>query len=369
MTVFIYSLKRLLRNKLNLIMIMFLTPFFIGIIFSLGSFGKTNITVGLVDRDNTPLTEMLAQSLEETSPVFSLEEGDIRSALARGQADYILVIDSGFSQQLVAGKEPKLRSYSIQETNIASRVQIKVEGFLGAAMSLAAAAEGDQTAFYQGLAEYQRGKFILKSDTFQQNEKSVDAALAGMGMLAMLMMLLSSFTTINLIKDRVNRTFYRVMAAPVPLKSYMLQNTLCFFLVLLIQIAVMFLGVRYVFGLYLGPSVLNLYLVMAVFALLCVAMGVALSALARTVQQAGTIASLVITPMSMLSGLYWPRSLMPEILQIIGKYLPPTWLIAAVEKVMLGKPLASASMELAILLGFTAVFFLLGTWRRADIAK
>ncbi|MDD2282925.1 MAG: hypothetical protein PHD92_05995 [Eubacteriales bacterium] len=31
--------------------------------------------------------------------------------------------------------------------------------------------------------------------------------------------------------------------------------------------------------------------------------------------------------------------------------------------------LASAKLELAILLGFTAVFFLLGTWRRADIAK
>lgn len=369
MTVFSYTLKRLLRNKLNLFMILVLTPFFIGIIFSFGSFEKNSITVGLVDQDNTPLTEMLAQALEETSPVFRLEEGEIRRALARSQADYILVIAPGFSQQLIVGEEPKLRSYSIQETNFASRVQIKVEGFLGAARSLAAAAEGDQAAFYQGMEEYQRGNFVLKSSAFQQQEKSIDASLAGMGMLAMLMMLLSSFTTINLIKDRVNRTFYRVLAAPISLKSYMLQNILCFLLVLLMQIAVMFLIVHYVFGIYLGPSVLRLYLVMAVFALLCVAMGVALSALARTVQQAGTIASLIITPMSMLSGLYWPRSLMPEFLQLIGKYLPPTWLMAAVEKVMLGKPLASAGMELAILLGFTAVFFLLGTWRRADVAK
>jgi ABC-2 type transport system permease protein len=369
MTVFSYTVRRLLRNKLNLIMILILTPLFIGLIFSLARYGKTSINVGLVDNDDTPLTEMLAQALEETSPVLRLEEGDIRGVLARSQADYILVIEPGFSQQLIAGKAPKLRSYSIQEANFASRVQIKVEGFLGAAMSLATAAKGNQAVFYQGMEEYKRGNFVLKSDTFQQEGKDVDAARAGMGMLAMMMLLLSSFTTSNLIRDRVNRTFYRVLAAPISLKSYMLQNILCFFLVLLLQIAAMFLIVHYVFGLYLGPSVLKLYLVMAVFALLCVAMGVALSALARTVQQAGTIASLIITPMSMLSGLYWPRSLMPEFLQIIGKYLPPTWLMAAAEKIMLGKPLASAKMELAILLGFTAVFFLLGTWRRADVAK
>ena len=90
-------------------MILVLTPFFIGIIFSFGSFEKNSITVGLVDQDNTPLTEMLAQSLEETSPVFRLEEGEIRRALARSQADYILVIAPGFSQQLIAGEEPKLQ--------------------------------------------------------------------------------------------------------------------------------------------------------------------------------------------------------------------------------------------------------------------
>ena len=31
--------------------------------------------------------------------------------------------------------------------------------------------------------------------------------------------------------------------------------------------------------------------------------------------------------------------------------------------------LASAKLELAILLGITAVFFLMGTWHRADVAK
>ena len=36
---------------------------------------------------------------------------------------------------------------------------------------------------------------------------------------------------------------------------------------------------------------------------------------------------------------------------------------------MMGNSLADAGMELAIILGYIVVFFLLGTWRRVEIAK
>lgn len=369
MTVFIYTMRRLLRNKANLFMILLLTPLFIGFTYGLGQFGQTNITVGLVDLDNTPLTEMLAEALAETTPVLEMQEEDIRSTLAGSKADYILVIDSGFSAQTIAGSEPKLRGYSIQESNIAQRVIIKIEGFIGAAKSVAKTAQGDEAAFYSGMEAYKAGSFALESQTYSSNEKSVDSALGGLGLLSMSMMLLSTFTAVNLIRDRGNRTFFRVLASPMTLKGYMLQNILCFFLVLVMQVSVVFLVVQYIFGIYMGASALNLFLVMTIFALLCVAMGIALASAARTARQASTIASLIITPMSMLSGLFWPRSMMPEFLQIIGKYLPPTWVMEAAQKVMLGKSLASASLELSILLGFIVVFFLLGTWRRTDIAR
>lgn len=369
MTIFLYALKRLLRNKFSLVTIFLLTPLFIGLTFSLGSFSRTAVNVGLVDLDGTPLTKMLGDAISDSSMVCELEEEEIRTSLARSEVDYVLVIDSGFTMQLIDGQEPKLRSYSIQETNLASRVILKVEGFLGAAQGLAKTAQGDEAVFYAGMDSYQKGSFTLNTKTYKDNEEGGDAALSGIGLLAMAMMFLSTFSATNLIKERENRTFYRVMATSWSLKGYMLQNILCFFFILILQVAVMFFMVQYVFGIYLGASVLKLFLVMVVFALLCVAMGIALAAVARNLRQANTIASLLITPMSMLSGLLWPRFLMPDFLQTIGRYLPPTWLVDAAHKVMLGKPLTSAGLELSILLGFIVVFFLLGTWRRADVAR
>jgi len=368
MTVFSNALKRLFRNKVTLMMILIFPPAFIGMIFGLGNFGPTSITVGMVDLDNTPLTQMLTESLQETSPIVFLEEEGIRSALASSKADYILVIDPGFSQDIIEGKDPSIRGYSIQEANLASRVKLQVEGFLGAAKSLAAVSQGADE-FYSGLMAYEAGSFALNTQSLQTGSKSIDIGMGGIGMLAMQMLLLSSFTTINLIKDRENRTFYRILASPISLRSYMLQNIVCFLLVLLIQVGITFIVVQYVFGIYLGASVLNLFLVMAVFALLCVSMGMALSSLVKTTRQAGTVSSLIITPMSMLSGLFWPRSMMPEILQTIGQFLPATWVVEAAQKVMLGNSLIDTGMELGILMGFTVVFFLLGTWRKADVAK
>jgi ABC-2 type transport system permease protein len=313
MTVFRYTLMRLMRNKINLLMVLICPPLFIGMIFGLGNFGPTEITVGLVDLDNTPLTQILAETLSRTSPVVMLEEEGIRSALAGGKADYILVIDSGFTQDIIAGKDPGIRGYSIQEANLASRAKLQVEGFVGAVKGIAANSQGSED-FYRGLAAYEAGSFAVKTRSFATEARSVDGAMGGIGMLAMNMLLLSSFTTVNLIKDREN-------------------------------------------------------LVMAVFALLCVAMGMALASMARTTQQAGTASSLIITPMCMLSGLFWPRAIMPDILQTIGKFLPATWAVEAAQKVMMGNPLTDVGMELAILLGYILVFFLLGTWRRVEVAN
>ena len=368
MTVFVSALKRLMRNKFNIFTIFLLTPLFIGVTFGLGSFERVDVTIGLVDLDGTALTERLAQEIADSARLRLLSEGSVRGALTRDQVDYILVVDPGFSQELIKGGSPKLRSYSIKESNVASRIILKVQSFVGAAQGIAETVNGDEEAFYQGLDSYLDGSFSLEAQVLEARGGG-DFTLRSLGLLAFSMMTLSSFSVNNLLKEREDRTFYRVMSSPLTLKRYMLQNILGYCLILLWQVLTMFLALKWVFGADLGPSFFSLFLVMGVFALYCVSFGVALAAIARTSRQAGAIAPMIITPMSMLSGLYWPRSIMPRFLEIIGRYLPPTWLIEAAEKVLQGEPLKAAGLELTILLGFTLVLFLLGTWRRADVAR
>lgn len=367
MIVFANTFRRLLRNKLTLMFMLVVPSLIIGFAYGLGNWGATELSLGLVDLDQTPFTEMLSRSLAEKSRLTMLEEGQIRQALANGTVNYVLVVESGFTDEVIAGQRPTMDGYSIQETNLAQPIKLNAESFLSAAAGIAAVAQGDREAFYQGMADYADGQFSLETMAYEDAGQNVDVVLGGMGLLAMTMMLLSSFTAVTLVQDRENRTFYRVLCAPVSLKSYMFQTILAFLAILLTQVLLLFLVLRYLFGIYLGASALGLYGVMAVFALLCVSMGVALAALARTTQMAHTVATLFITPAAMLGGLFWPRWMMPQILQDIGRFLPTTWLMETAEKVVLGRSVPVAGIT--ILLGFALVFFLLGTWRRADIAR
>lgn len=367
MTVFANTFRRLLRNKLTLMFMLVVPTLIIGFVYGLGNWGETDLTLGLVDLDQTPFTEMLRRSVAEKSQVSMLEESRIRQALANSSVNYVLVIQQGFTDEVIAGHRPALAGYSIQETNLAQPIKFNAESFLSAAAGIADLSAGDRDAFYQGMADYTEGRFDLDTIAYEDAGKSGEAVLSGMGLLAMTMMLLSSFTATALIQDRENRTFFRVLCAPVSLKSYMFQTILAFLAILLGQVTLLFLVLRYLFGLYLGASVLGLYGVMTVFALLCVSMGVALAALARSTQMAQTIATLFITPACMLGGLFWPRWMMPPFLQDIGSFLPTTWLMRTAEQVVLGRPFPA--WGIAILFGYALVFFLLGTWRRTDVAR
>ncbi len=369
MIYFTHSLKRLLRNRFNLFFILVFPSLLLGFIFGFGDFGSGNLSVGLVDMDNTTLTEVLAETLRESSPLTILEEEDIRGVLASGRVDYVLVIDSGFTEDVLNNKQGSLRGYSIQETNLAVPVKMKMESFISSSKSLAAAANGDVEAFYKGLNDYRNGSFSLRSTSLDENQKDINAAMGGIGLLSMNMLFLATFATINLLKDKENKTYYRVLASPLTVKSYMLQSILSFLLVSLLQVAGAFLVIVYVFKIYLGPSVLNLFVIMSAFALLCVSFGVALSSIARNTRQAVNAATLLITPLSMLGGYLWPREIMPEILQKIARFLPTPWVVDGAHRVMLGNPLSSAAPEIIIMLLYALVFFLLGSWRRVDVYR
>ena len=99
----------------------------------------------MVDRDNTPLTRMLAESLAGKNRIIDLvDETQIRSALAEGKADYVLVIEPGFTTAILKNREPVIRGYSIRESNTALPVKINLAGFISAARTIAAAADGDE---------------------------------------------------------------------------------------------------------------------------------------------------------------------------------------------------------------------------------
>lgn len=367
MIIFLNNIKRILRDRGNFISMLLVPVFFITMVVVFNGKGSSMARVGITDYDQTELTRIFIESLEERSQIYIVEEKEIEKRLINSKIDYGIIIPPGFTRGIMDQRDVKLEGYRILESEVAIPTIFYANNFVDGIKTVAAASR-NEAEFYQGVDYYLRGSLKIDHITLEDNSKPRGITLAGMGFLVMSMLFFSSFTANMILEDRKNRILYRVLASPIEVKGYMLENLLSFLCVSQIQIAAVFIMMRVIFNMNLGPSLLNLYIVLSVFSLVCVSFGVALTSLGKDSRQASIMASFLITPMAMLGGSFWPREIMPEFLQKVGYFVPVTWVLKGAEKVLFGGTLLDAKIELLILFLFAVIFFLLGTWRKADIS-
>lgn len=368
MTVFIYNIKRILKRKVNIIFIIVVPVLFI-LLSMAASMGGSPLKVGIVDKDDTKLTNMLINNLDGKSTVVKINEDEIKSNIISSSIDYAVVIDKGFTSSIINGEDAKVQSFSIKETDAALPVKMYIESFINAAKNIGAASTGNEDKFYTGMNYYQDGSFTAEYKTLDLKAFDKQITLTSLGFLVMCVLYLSSFSTTIILEDKKSNTYYRIFSTPIKIKSYMLQNILSFIAVAAIQIGAVLAVMQFIFKADLGPSIPNLFLVLLVFGIVAVSIGVAISSLSKDTRQSSTLMTFIIIPACMLGGCFWPREIMPDVLKKIGDFVPTTWVLKAAQGVISGSSILGVSKELIILLLFSLVFFLLASWRRADVAR
>jgi ABC-2 type transport system permease protein len=99
-------------------------------------------------------------------------------------------------------------------------------------------------------------------------------------------------------------------------------------------------------------------------ALCASALGILIAAIARTENQIGGMGTLVLWGMGLLGGCIAPAFLLDRYLGPLPKIVPQYWANRAFDDLLLrGLGLQDVALELAVLLGFTILFFVIGLWR------
>ncbi|MEJ2750368.1 MAG: ABC transporter permease [Anaerolineae bacterium] len=117
-------------------------------------------------------------------------------------------------------------------------------------------------------------------------------------------------------------------------------------------------------GLTLGEDPLAVVVIVIVMALCAAGLGVLIAAFARTEGQIGGGAAVLLWVMGALGGAFFPTFLLEGFLGQAGKAVPHYWAGKALYGVLArGQTLADITTEIAVLLGFTLLFWLVGVWR------
>ena len=132
----------------------------------------------------------------------------------------------------------------------------------------------------------------------------------------------------------------------------------------MIRAIILILAAMLIFNVVINGSMALLILVMLVSVLCFVGFGMMISATSKTQEDYIQIVMPIAMPMMFICGVFFPKETMPWILQKISYFLPLTYAENAFRAVMLqGAGIGDVTIDLLILLGFTALFFIVGVVR------
>jgi ABC-2 type transport system permease protein len=310
------SVKMFVRNRPALFFSL-VVPLLIMLIFGVLKFGgPASVGLGLVDEAGKPDSEALVTVLKANS-AFDVHEGtrdEELGELKTGHRDLVLVIGATYDRAHPGA--PGLIAYS----NAARPEQAQLGGLLLNAVvgsMLAGGGSGGALVPVQQLAGRDYGY--------------IDFLVPGIvGLTVMQLGLFSvSFGFVQLKRTGALR---RLFATPTSPAYFLAAQVTSRIMITLAQVLVL-VGVGLWFGLHLVGSLALLLGVAVLGSTIFLGLGFGIAGWAKNEDQAAPVANLVSLPMTFLSGVFFSRDAMPDVLRTITDYLPLTYLNDALRRI------------------------------------
>lgn len=369
MIVFKYNMKRILNKKKGIISMMFIT--FIILILSRYLTTDSSIPrISVIDNDKTKVTYELIRKLSETYELKNANGKDIAddlSDLSTEKLQYVLVIDKGFTNNIINGKTPSVNSYYDKNNTIHTVIDEDVNSYIGDLKSMAV--KSSESEFYNNFNRYEKSSYKVNYIQFENKNKKY--AAIGLHFFVMLMLFSSISLANGLIISKHEAKSFRTFAGPITLKNYMFQGILSLFVLTLFQVVVILGVLTIIYGTVMLKYTPLLFVAFSAFSLTSVSIGVFVKYLYNYKSNGHTyISTLIVIPMCMLGGCFWDNSMMPTAFRYAANFVPNTWIITAIDNILFyNGSLASIGIDIIVLILFSIVFFLLGIFTKRDVVK
>ncbi len=360
------TLKITFRKKSNIIVYLILPVLIVIFVMYAYSSMDSKLRVGLNNKaTNGKIAKDFVAALnrEDKFKIQEVEEGNINNLVAEGQVDCVITIPANFDESVYNTQISKIQITAIKGQEATAWVQNYVNYYVKSLIMIGKASGGDRQTFnklYEG--------FKVQTITVQKNivkDDSLDKlkTVQSIGFLIMFMLQGATTTSGLILKEKRERTYFRIFSAPVNSRIYIGANILANMCIIVVQSILVIFVSKYILKLTTGVPDLQLLLVLVIFGFVCVTLGILLVAFSSTTIQGGTMATLIIIPTCMLSGCFWPIEIMPKYMQQIADFLPQTWALEAIKELQNGKSFLVIVPLLGILVAFALAFFLIGMYK------
>jgi ABC-2 type transport system permease protein len=320
------------------------------------------LPTAVVAADHSAFSRSLLYAIENTG-YFRIvrraaSEAEAERLLAVGEVQFVVTVPEQFARRLVRGERPALL------------VEADASDPAATSNALAALAALAQLALERELAgslAHLRGvepPFELRVHR-RYNPEGVTQYNVVPGLIGtILTMTMVMMTALAMTRERERGTMENLLATPARPAEVMAGKIVPYIVVGYVQVAIILLAARLLFGVPMVGSLALLSLVLVVFIAANLAVGFTFSTLARNQLQAVQMAFFFFLPSILLSGFMFPFRGMPQWAQWLGEALPLTHFLRILRGILLK---GNGAAEIAPNLWPIAVFLFLAAalalWR------
>jgi ABC-2 type transport system permease protein len=355
------------KNYLNLF-IYFVFPV-MGILLATlvqGGSGETELRMGIVNHDGgQTITQGVIDSVgrQDSMLVSEIKENEIKELIAAGELDAAIILPAGFAQSLIDGKPANVKIVSIKGAQVTGNVKASLDQHINNMVSIGKVVKGDKAKFDALYEGFQKTGFRLSAEKVEDQSVNYNKTNQSIGYLLVLMLVSASNLSGILIKERENRTYYRLLSSPINPRTYVLSNIIVNLTMMMLQIAVTLLIMINIFHVDPGIPYWSMFLILVLFALVAIGLSLVIVAFSSSSSAASGMQNMILIPSSLLSGCMFPLALMPATMQQLAHFLPQYWLLDTFSNLQQGVSMGALSLNLIILIAFSVALSLIAVYK------
>ena len=344
----IANLKMIVRNRQALFWALAFPVVMLGIFGLVGGFRSSTVTIGVVDYANDALSKRLIDSLSDM-PEFEVElwvvraagEEAAREAVRDGDLGYLMVIPEGLESIAQSGPPVSL-TLVYDEGLLGGSFVVEIERLLDQ-MNLELAGASAR------LRLQPEGVFLSEGRNF------IEFMLPGIALWGIMSNSIIGLAA-SLASFREKKILRRIKASPLKPRTFFAAQVLAYLVMSLVQ-ATVILGLgAIVFRVPVGGN----FLIIGVLILLCnivfLNLGFIVGAYSKTVAAASGFGNVVVLPLVMFSGVFFPPEMLPGFLTEVMRFLPLAPMVDILRGMTLGaKTVLDFPFEIGLILAWMGV--------------
>lgn len=305
--------------------------------------------IAVVDQSRDDITRRLINKFD-ASEFFNVVHylnsvDDIEATLKSGKIKQVLIFESGFGERLQRDGEATISFVTdASEPNNGRLVSSHSEALV--------------SEFSRELAPA-AGMKIVPIVRMYYNPSLENEYMFVPGLMTLILMLICALmTSITITREKEFGTMEVLLVSPLRPIQIILGKVAPYLILAFGDVLLILAMANFVFGLPVHGSLVLLLLESVLYIALALSLGILISTVSSTMQQAMFISLIgLMLPSILLSGFIFPLENTPKIYQIISLIMPPRWFIIIIKNIMLkGTGLKFVWKETLVLIAMTVVF-------------